>query len=394
VRFRRIAGYRCPASDNRVGANSRSINVQDPADSDSFRVQAARSAEIEEAIREAGASGHRVLTGDRPTGPLHIGHYFGTLQNRVRLQSLGAEMFLVIADFQVLTDRDSADSIPEFVEELAIDYLSAGIDPERATVFTHSAISSLNQLLLPFLSLMTTAELERNPTVKDELASAGIENMNALMFTYPVHQAADILFCKADLVPVGRDQLPHLEVTRNIARRFNRRFGEVFPVPDALLSDTPLLLGLDGKKMSKSRGNTIPLRATADETASLLRKAATDSERVITYDPVGRPAVSNLLSIAARAEGTSPELIAEEIGTGGGAALKARVTQAINDHLAPLRARRRELEQNRDFIRSYIQSGNETARRIADETLDEVRDAMHMGYDRLWQRRMETSDSN
>ena len=184
----------------------------------------ARSAVLEREIQRDPAR-FRVLTGDRPTGALHLGHYFGTLHNRVRLQDLGADVMLVIADFQVLTDRDVADNLAGYVEDLLLDYLAIGIDPARSTVFTHSAVPALNQLLLPFLSLVSVAELSRNPTVKDEIAHSRQSAVSGLMFTYPAHQAADILFCKADLVPVGQDQLPHLEITRTIARRFNERYG-------------------------------------------------------------------------------------------------------------------------------------------------------------------------
>ena len=167
----------------------------------------------------------RVLTGDRPTGPLHLGHYFGTLENRVRLQHLGAELFVLVADYQTITDRDSPASLPGDVDALVADYLAVGIDPGRATIFAHSQVEALNQLVLPFLSLVSVAELTRNPTVKEEIAAAGGASTSGLMLTYPVHQAADILFCKATLVPVGKDQLPHLELARSIARRFNRRYS-------------------------------------------------------------------------------------------------------------------------------------------------------------------------
>src|SRR5450755_3782030 len=224
-----------------------------------------------------GAGQARILTGDRPTGALHLGHYFGTLRNRVRLQDLGAEVFVLVADYQVLTDRDTADHLDDYVTGLVLDYLAIGIDPARSTIFAHSAVPALNQLMLPFLSLVTTGELRRNPTVKDEIARSRQSSVSGLMFTYPVHQAADILFCKANLVPVGQDQLPHLELTRLIARRFNERYpgggSLVFPEPDALLSPAPLLLGTDGGKMGKSRGNAIALRATADETARLIKGA-------------------------------------------------------------------------------------------------------------------------
>ncbi|OAR23681.1 tryptophan--tRNA ligase [Streptomyces sp. ERV7] len=318
----------------------------------------------------------RILTGDRPTGPLHLGHYFGTLHNRVRLQNEGVELLLVIPDYQVITDRDVAEDLVTHTENLVVDYLAAGFDPTRSTVFTHSAVPALNQLLLPFLSLVSIAELGRNPTVKDEIAHSRQSAVSGLMYTYPVHQAADILFCKADLVPVGQDQVPHLELTRTIARRFNDRYGHVFPEPEALLSATPLLLGTDGTKMSKSRGNSIPLGATPDETAALIRRATTDADRRITYDPDSRPGVSGLVQLAALCQDRDPHAVAAEIGDGGAAALKRTVTEAVNTYLAPLRARRAEYVRDLSYVREVLREGNKRANAIAEVTLDEVRDAM------------------
>jgi len=329
---------------------------------------------------------YRVLTGDRPTGPLHIGHYFGSLRNRVELQALGIETFIVIADYQVLTDRDSVDTIPENVRELVLDYLAVGLNPESGYthVFCHSHVPALNQLLVPFLTLVGMGELERNPTVKEEIDAAGLSAVNAAMYTYPVHQAADILFCKGNVVPVGKDQLPHLELTRKIARRFNQRFagsGPVFPEPTALLSDAPKILGLDGaQKMSKSRNNAVTLRATADETASLIKKAKTDSERLITYEPDRRPEVSNLLLLASLCTGASPESIAAEIGDGGSGMLKTRVAEALNDTFAPIRERRARFARQPHAVIDILRAGNAHARRVADATLQEARAAMNMDY--------------
>ncbi|TWV31233.1 tryptophan--tRNA ligase [Streptomyces misionensis] len=342
----------------------------------------ARSAELEQLIAEDPGR-FRVLTGDRPTGRLHLGHYFGTLHNRVRLQNLGVELFVIIADYQVLTDRDVADDLKGHVEELILDHLAIGVDPERSTIFTHSAVPALNQLMLPFLSLVSVAELNRNPTVKDEIAHSRQSAVSGLMFTYPVHQAADILFCKANLVPVGQDQLPHLEITRTIARRFNDRYGQggpVLPRPEALLSNAPLLLGTDGTKMSKSRGNAITLAAGADETARLLKGAKTDSERHITYDPAGRPEVASLLLLAALCQDRTPEEVADDIGAAGAAALKKTVTEAVNEYLAPIRARRAEYARDRGQLRRILREGNERANAVADATLAEVRAAMNGDY--------------
>ena len=234
--------------------------------------------------------------------------------------------------------------------------------------------------MLPFLSLVSVAELQRNPTVKDEAKSAGITSIGGLLLTYPVHQASDILFCKANVVPVGRDQLPHLEQARVVARRFNDRYGATFPEPDALLSEAPNILGLDGTKMSKSKGNVIELRMTADETSKRLKGAKTDSDRVITYEPEARPEVANLLLLISLCEGVAPEQVAEEIGDGGGGMLKKRLTEAINTELAPLRARRLELEQEAGYVADILRRGNERANEVAEATLDEVRERMGMVY--------------
>ncbi len=320
-----------------------------------------------------------MLTGDRPTGRLHIGHYFGTLAERVELQNRGIKTNIVIADYQVITDRDTTEHIADNVLNLVIDYLACGIDPEKTLIFTHSAVPELNQLMLPFLSLVSEAELMRNPTVKAEQEASG-HALTGLLLTYPVHQACDILFCKGNVVPVGKDQLPHIELTRLIARRFNERYAEVFPEPEGILSDAIEVPGLDGRKMSKSYGNGITLSATPEETAKLIRKSPTDSERMITYDPESRPGVSALLTTASLCCGKSPTEIAEEIGDSGCGALKEFVTDAVNDYLAPIRARRRELEEDPDRIHEILAEGNARAREIAAATLDEVRSAMGMVY--------------
>lgn len=327
---------------------------------------------------------YRVLTGDRPTGKLHIGHLFGSLQNRVRLQQLGVPTYIVIADYQVLTDRNTFEQISQNVKELTIDYLAAGLDPEkgRTVIFPHSHVPELNQLLLPFLTLVTNAELNRNPTVKEEIQASGQKSINAGMYTYPVHQAADILFCKGNVVPVGKDQLPHLELTRTIARRFNERFAGgqiIFPEPQPLLSKSTMILGLDGsQKMSKSRNNAIMLSSTEDETAQLIKRAKTDSERLITYEPERRPEVANLLNLISLSTGEAPEAIAERIGEGGGGMLKKMLTESLNDYLRPHRERRKQLEADPEYIREVLRHGISQAREVATQTLSEVRRAMNM----------------
>ena len=217
--------------------------------------------------------------------------------------------------------------------------------------------------MLPFLSLCTEAELERNPTVKSEQEASG-HALTGLLLTYPVHQACDILFCKGNIVPVGKDQLPHIEQTRQIARRFNERYGHVFPEPEGLLTDAVLIPGLDGRKMSKSYGNAISLSATAEETAKLIKKSQTDSERFITFDPDNRPGVSALITTASLCTGRGEQY----------------VTESVNDFLAPIRECRVELMGDMDYVKDILREGNRRANEIANQTLEEVREAMGMVY--------------
>ena len=322
---------------------------------------------------------YTMLTGDRPTGRLHLGHYFGTLKGRVALQDMGHKTNIIIADYQVITDRDTTENIQDNVYNMVIDYMACGIDPNKTMIFTHSAVPEENQLMLPFLSLVSESELERNPTVKAEQEASG-HQLTGLLLTYPVHQACDILFCKGNVVPVGKDQLPHIEITRTIARRFNERFAPVFPEPEGILSDVIEVPGLDGRKMSKSYHNGISLSMTAEETAKIIKKSPTDSDRNITFDREGRPGVSALLTTGALCSGRTEQDIAAEIGNGGGGALKAFVTEAVNSYLAPIRARREELAADMDYVKDVLHEGNRQARAIATETLDEVREAMGMVY--------------
>ena len=345
---------------------------------DSFEASLQRSNEIR-ADLAVHPEKYRMLTGDRPTGRLHLGHYFGSIKNRVAMQNLGIQCMILIADYQVITDRDTTANIQDNVYNMVLDYLAAGIDPERTPIYVHSAVPACNQLMLPFMSLVSEAELERNPTVKAEQAASGHE-LTGLLLTYPVHQACDILFCKGNIVPVGKDQLPHIEQTRLIARRFNNRYGHVFPEPDGILSDAIEIPGLDGRKMSKSYGNSIMLGATAEETARLIKKSQTDSERRIYFDKENRPGVSALLTTAALCTGRTEEDIAEEIGESGSGALKKFVTEAVNTYLEPHRARRAELAQDMDYIKDVLHEGNAKANAIAEATLDEVRQAMGMVY--------------
>ena len=352
----------------------------------SYEAAVVRSKKIEEDLVK-NPKKYRVLTGDRPTGHLHIGHYFGSLQNRVRLANMGVPTMILIADYQVLTDHDAFDKISQNTKQLVIDYLAAGIDPSKQDViiYPHSYVPEANQLMIPFLTLVSNAELSRNPTVKEEIQAAGLTNVNAGMYTYPVHQAVDILFCKGNVVPAGKDQLPHIEMARTIASRFNKKFctdtgkEPVFPLPEVLLSKTPMILGLDGsQKMSKSRGNAIMLSATEDETAKLIKKAKTDQDRNITYDPVNRPEVANLLSLISLCTGEEPESIAQRIGDGGGGMLKNILTEAMNEKLRPLRQERARLEADPAYIRQVLLDGSTKAREIGIKTLEEVRERMNM----------------
>ena len=323
-----------------------------------------------------------ILTGDRPTGRLHVGHYVGSLKERVRLQNSGKfdEIYIMIADAQALTDNaDNPEKVRQNILQVALDYLAVGIDPAKAHIFIQSMVPELTELSFYYMNLVTVSRVQRNPTVKAEMEASGHE-LTGLLLTYPVHQACDILFCKGNVVPVGRDQLPHIELTRTIARRFNNRYGKVFPEVEALLSETPLLPGLDGRKMSKSYGNSIMLGATAEETAKLIKKSPTDSERRITFDPIARPQVSALLTTAGLVTGRDPKDIAEEIGDSGAGALKKYVIESVNEFLAPHRERRAELAKDMDSIRDILHDGNKRANEIANETLQQVRDAMGMRY--------------
>lgn len=325
---------------------------------------------------------YRVLTGDRPTGNLHLGHYFGSIINRLKLQNSGIETYVLIADYQVLTDRNVFNEISKFTYELTLDYLACGLDPEncKTHIFPHSQIPELNQLTIPFLTLVSSSELNKNPTVKEEITASGMHTINAGMYIYPVHQAADILFCKSNVIPVGKDQLPHIELTRKIAKRFNTKFNKnIFTEPVALFTDTPTILGLDGiQKMSKSRNNSIMIKATAEETRKLIKSAKTDSNRHISYDPEIRPEVSNLLKLASLCSDKNPTDIADEIGDQGSGKLKEITTDAINSYFEPIREKRKELEEDRDYVRNILMQGITKARDTAKETLLEVTEAMNM----------------
>lgn len=360
--------------------------MSDGLDQTRATVQAsiAYSEKIKEKINEDPSQFH-LLTGDRPTGRLHLGHYFGTLSSRVELQNKGVSTILVIADYQVITDREKPENLKECVYNIIADYIAAGIDPEKTIIFTHSSVPALNELMLPFLSLVSDSELYRNPTVKSEQEAAHMENLSGLLLTYPVHQAADILFCKANIVPVGVDQLPHIEMTRQIARKFNNRYKDVFPEPNALLTETPQILGLDGRKMSKSYKNTIELGFNENETKKAINKAVTDSDRNITFDPANRPGVSALLTLGALTSSAigkqkNEKEIATEIGDGGAGQLKQFVIESVNSYFKNHREKRNELINNMPYLKSVLQQGIETSNHIANRTLNDVHKAIGIKY--------------
>ena len=318
-----------------------------------------RSAQLEAALaRDPGA--HRVLTGDRPTGPLHLGHFFGTLENRVRLQDLGVDLLVLVADYQTIIDRDSPASLPRDVEALVAEYLAIGIDPARATIFAHSQVEALNQLLLPFLSLVSVAELARNPTVKDEMAAAGLTAMPGSMFTYPVHQAADILFCRATAVPVGKDQLPHLELARvgrpPVQPALQRR-GAVLPRARGAADRRP-----GAARHRRAEDEQEPRQRDRDRRDGRrdrpARRRRQDGRRAPHRVRPGPPARRVEPRAARRAVPRAHARgVAAEVGDAGSAALKRLVTEAINERFRTIRARRIELLADRGHLRDVLARG-------------------------------------
>lgn len=320
----------------------------------------------------------RFLTGDRPTGPLHLGHLVGSLHNRVRLQNEGFEGFVIVADYQVITDRLDTSDIAHNIIELVKDYVSVGIDPEKTPIFVQSHIPELAELTLLLSMITTVPQIERNPTVKDEVRAAGKNyKMSVGMFMYPVSQAADILLFKPGFVPVGEDQAPHVELTRDIAQRFNHVFGEVFPVPEIMLGSYPRLLGLDGdQKMSKSRGNAINLSDDSETVIKKLKKSVTDSHEDIVYDPENRPEVSNLLAMFALATGRGENEIAKEFSGQGYGTFKMALADALNAYLDPIREQRARVTDAQ--VKQILEEGDERVREIGVETLQEVKRVMKL----------------
>jgi tryptophanyl-tRNA synthetase len=316
----------------------------------------------------------------RPTGRLHLGNYLGALQNWVALQD-SSENFHMVADWHALTtDYEHVDQIEPNTIEMVTDWLAAGIDPERSPVFIQSRVKEHAELHLLFSMLITTARLERNPTVKEQVRDLDLEQtMSYGHLGYPVLQAADILLYKANLVPVGEDQVPHVELTREIARKFNTHYGEVFPVPDAKLTRFARVPGLDGKRMSKSMGNTVLLSDSPAEIEAKIKTAYTDPKKIRLTDP-GDPdgCVVFAYHRAFNAAG-APEIDALcRAGKLGCVADKKDLARILADQLGPFRERRRELEAKPERVREALRHGEEKARAIAQETMREVREAMKL----------------
>lgn len=323
----------------------------------------------------------RILTGHRPTGPRHIGHLVGTLRNWVRLQE-EFECFFLIADLHVLTtDYAHPDRIKTNTLEVLADWLASGIDPQKSTLILQSALPQHSQLTVLLANLVTVSRLERVPTYKEQTNNLGLQPSLGLL-TYPVLQAADILLYKANAVPVGEDQLPHIELTREIARRFNQTFQPTFPEPEALLSANPRLPGIDNRTMHTSYGNAIFLGDTEEDTAEKVMSMYTDPTRLRATDPghvEGNPVFAYMDAFdtdLAEVEDLKARYRAGKIGD---VAMKHRLADVINAALAPIRARRAELIRHPEELEEILLAGTQRARTVAQATLEEVQ--ARMGLD-------------
>ncbi|WP_061541643.1 tryptophan--tRNA ligase [Collimonas fungivorans] len=327
-----------------------------------------------------------ILTGDRPTGPLHLGHFVGSLRNRVAYQHTYRQ-FIMLADAQALTDNmDDTGKVHRNVVEVALDYLAVGIDPALSTILIQSQIPELAELTFYYLNLVTVARLERNPTVKEEIRLRGFErDIPAGFLTYPASQAADITAFKAALVPVGEDQIPMIEQTNEIVRRFNRTAGrDVLVEAKALVPEIGRLPGIDGKaKMSKSLGNTINLGATADEIRAAVKQVYTDPLHLRVQDPghlEGNVAFLYLDAFDPDQAGLA-EMKAHYVRGGlGDSLVKARLEACLQDLLAPIRARREELAKDKGHVMQILKEGTAKAREVAAKTADEVKAALGLTY--------------
>ncbi len=323
----------------------------------------------------------RILTGDRPTGPLHLGHYVGSLQNRVKLQD-EYDTFVMNADVQALTDNfDNPKKVSENTLQVLLDNISVGLDPEKVTFFLQSAIPQIAELTIFYANLTTVARVSRNPTVKDEAKTKRNfeESMPLGFFMYPVSQAADITIVKANLVPVGEDQVPHIEQTRELARKFNSIYGEVFPEPEALVGNHGRLVGLDNNaKMSKSLGNAIFLNETEEELKRKIMTMYTDPNRIHATDPgkvEGNP-VFMYHDIFNSNKNEVEDLKSRYLsGKVGDVEVKEKLFKAVNAFLIPIRERRSKYN-NQNLLMDILEDGTKRARKVAEETMREVKDAM------------------
>lgn len=322
----------------------------------------------------------RILTGDRPTGKLHLGHYVGSLRNRVKLQH-EYDTFLIIADVQALTTNwETPEQLARDVREVAKDNLAVGVDPEIATLFVQSMVPQIAELTIFYSMFVPVNVLRHNPTIKTEAAQKGYTDLNYGFLGYPVSQAADITFCKAHMVPVGKDQAPHLELTRRIVRRFNELYAPVFPEPASM--ETGVLMGLDGNaKMSKSLDNAIYLADPADEVLRKVKTAVTDPARIRKDDP-GHPEVCTVFSYHKEFnQNFVPEL--EPTCRAGGIGCvecKKRLAACLNEMLEPIRERRAYYDANPDVVEDILQTGTRRAIQVGSQTMDEVREAMKINY--------------
>ena len=326
-----------------------------------------------------------ILTGDRPTGQLHLGHYVGSLENRVRLQD-SHQQFIMIADMQALTDNaDNPDKVRSNVIEVALDYLAVGLDPSKTTLFIQSAIPELNELTMFYLNLVSVARLQRNPTVKSEMQQKGYgAEVPAGFLMYPVSQAADITAFKATVVPVGEDQLPVIEQTNEIVRKFNNVYGDVLVETKALLSTNARLAGLDGKaKMSKSLGNCIYLGDDADTLKKKVMSMFTDPEHIRVEDPgkIEGNMVFAYLDIFATDKAVVAEMKAHyQRGGLGDMKVKRYLLEVLEAKFGPIRERRAEFAQDKAAVMEILRQGSLKAKAVAAQTLYEVRKAIGVEY--------------
>ncbi|MGB2896131.1 MAG: tryptophan--tRNA ligase [Anaerolineales bacterium] len=326
----------------------------------------------------------RILTGDRPTGQMHLGHYVGTLENRIRLQD-EYECFFIVADLHTLTTRPEKASIvqiEENIKQMMLDYLSVGIDPEKSTIFLQSAVRETFELNLIFEMLVTVPRLERVPSLKEMAQAANLERMPFGLLGYPILQAADILLPRANLVPVGRDNEAQVEVSREIARRFNNLYGEIFPIPDVMIGDVPTLVGTDGQaKMSKSLNNSIFLADDTEAVNKKVRGMFTDPNRVSADIPgrvEGNPVFIYHDAFNPNLEEVEDLKARYTKGKVGDVEVKQKLAKALNNFLDPIRERRATFEKDMEQVEAHLIEGTKRMRKEAEETMALVYDAMEM----------------